>query len=268
MKSVCFILCLAVVSFYGLGCQELPSTPASPEPEGPRLKLSDLAPSDQSFLSVQCVFSVIFYRLTLDKLPQIPDTLSMLNRKTLIFADPEGFAANGFWAASGLQPYGSEVVAALGQLGAERIGIKKLFLFEDYPEEIVGFPVEMGQSVFYFQRDGMIAGKRVPGGRLSLSLRGKPDTPSKGFALLQIDTVFQPTMRRGIPSQTKTSLYENIYFREGRLQTTLAEGDFLVFTSTKTELQAATLTRLLADTRGKEPGVLLCLIVCQKAGEL
>ena len=37
--------------------------------------------------------------------------------------------------------------------------------FEDYPEEIVGFPVEMGQSVFYFQRDGVIAGKRVPGGR-------------------------------------------------------------------------------------------------------
>jgi hypothetical protein len=267
MKSVYFILGL-VVFFCGMGCQETPPAPVNPEPDAPRLKMSDLAPLDQSFLSVQCVFSVILYRIAPDKIQMIPDTLSMLSRKSLIFSDAEGFSANGFWAGSGIQPHGPEVVAALTKLGAERIGIKKLLLFEDYPEEITGFPVEPGQSVFYFQGDGMIAGKRVPGGRLSLVLRGKPDTPSKGFALLQIDCLFQPAMMAGIPSQTRAALFESIFFREVRLQTTLTEGDFVVLTAAKIEQESNMLSRLFIDNRAKEPGVLLCLIVCQQTGAL
>jgi hypothetical protein len=259
---------LIIWMFYVIGCQETPPAPVNPESSAPRLKMSDLAPSDQSFLSVQCVFSVILYRVPLDKIQMIPDTLSMLSRKALIFADPEGFSANGFWAASGIQPHGPEVVAALTQLGAERIGIKKLLLFEDYPEEITGFPVDPGQSVFYFQGDGMIAGKRVPGGRLSLVLRGKPDTPRKGFAMLQIESLFQPTLMAGIPSQTRAALFESIFFREVRMQTTLTEGDFVVLAPLKIQQEANTLSRLFIDTRAKEPSALLCLIVCQQTGEL
>lgn len=268
MKKTQLIIWLGTWLIFIFGCEEIPPAAVNPDPAGPRLKISDLAPAEQNVLSIQCAFTVIIYRIPLDKIEWIPESLSMLSRKALVFADSDGFAANDFWAVSGVQTLGPEVITALSQLGAERIGIKKLLLFEDYPEEIAGFPMEPGQSVFYFQADGMIAGKRVPNGRLSLALRGRPDTPRKGFATLQIESLFQPSLTGGLSVQTGKSLFEAISIREVRFQTTLSEGDFVVLAATKIQQDVNTLSHFFVDIRSKQPSALLYLIICQQAGAL
>lgn len=268
MKKTQIIILLSTWLIFILGCEEVPLAAVNPDPAGPRLKISDLAPSEQNVLSIQCAFTVIVYRIPLDKIQWIPESLSMLSRKALVFSDSDGFAANDFWAASGIQTLGPEVITAITQLGAERIGIKKLLLFEDYPEEIAGFTTESGQSVFYFQADGMLAGKRVPNGRLSLALRGRPDTPRKGFATMQIDSLFQPSLTSGLSVPSGKSLFEAISIREVRFQTTLAEGDFVVLAATKIQQEINTLSHFFVDIRARQPSALLYLIICQQAGAL
>ncbi|HOQ04574.1 MAG TPA: hypothetical protein PKY88_05120 [Anaerohalosphaeraceae bacterium] len=263
MKFSTFLF-LWFVGWLGFGCQAPPAVQNPASAPLPRLKITDLAPQEQPSVQVQSAFAVIVWRVPLDKMQDLPRLLPMLSSKGITFSDPSAFESNGLWAAAGSYDQAPAVLSALEQIGAKRLGTKKLLIFQDYPEEITGFPVEAGQTLFYFGTDKIPAGKQVPGGRMSLTLRARPDTPQRGFVSVRIEPLFQPAAagygRAGI------SLFENLSFREGRLLTSMTEGDLLVLASPKPE-EMSVFSRFFSAPTAKEPGMLLFLIVCQKAGD-
>jgi len=261
------ILVFAGIALLLTGCTESPPPVVETDLQTHRLKIADLGPSELDSIKVQCVFSVVPYRLPVKSIKSIPEALSMLSDKGLRMEDPDGFSANGFWAAEGPQTVGPNVVTALQKLGAERIGIKKFLLFQEYSEEITGLPITMGQSVFYFRDDGTLTGRRVPGGRLSLVLSAQPDTPRKKMAEVRIETVFRQTSFPNLSSLSQGSLVQSISFKEGSLQATMAEGDFIILAATKIQQDSNTLSHLFLDFRSDEPVAILYLILCQQAGE-
>lgn len=261
---------LLVVWLFSLitGCIETSAPVVDNVSRPPRLKITDLEPIDQVPLEVQCVFSVVLYRLPLKNLPSIPTVLPMLSAKGLHFKDSDGFSANHLWAASGTYFLGPEVISALGRLEAERTGIRKFILFQDYPEEIAGFPIEMGQSIFYLRGDGSLVGKQVPSGRLSLVLRAQPDIPRRGFSLVEIEPLFQPSTLRNLSMHHRESLFQSISFQEGRFETTMAEGDFIILTATRIQPDSGMFSRFFSDPDDNEAWALLYLILCQQAGSV
>ncbi|HOK66375.1 MAG TPA: hypothetical protein PLV55_06140, partial [Anaerohalosphaeraceae bacterium] len=151
------------------------------------MKITDLAPLQQSTVQVQCAFAVLVWRIPSEKMQDLPRCLPMLSSKGITVSEPSAFESNGLWAAAGSYDQAPAVLSALEQIGAKRLGTKKLLIFQDYPEEITGFPVEAGQTLFYFGTDKIPAGKQVPSGRLSLMLRARPDNPQRGFASVRIE---------------------------------------------------------------------------------
>ncbi|HPP57294.1 MAG TPA: hypothetical protein PK054_12035 [Anaerohalosphaeraceae bacterium] len=228
------------------------------------MKITDLAPLQQSTVQVQCAFAVLVWRIPSEKMQDLPRCLPMLSSKGITVSEPSAFESNGLWAAAGSYDQAPAVLSALEQIGAKRLGTKKLLIFQDYPEEITGFPVEAGQTLFYFGTDKIPAGKQVPSGRLSLMLRARPDNPQRGFASVRIEPVFQPAVSGygGIAA----SFFESLSFREGRVLATMTEGDMLVLASPKPE-ETSVFSRFFSAPSSKEPGMLLFLIVCQKTGE-
>ena len=268
MKAATALIWMSLGFFcFLMGCTNTSSPAVTAGPEVPRLKITDLEPSDQKFVKIQCAFSVILYRVPLKNIQSIPKVFSMLTEKGLEFEDPDGFAANGFWAVRGTSAVGPEIVTALGKLEAERAGIKKLLLFQDYPEEIVGIPMENGGSVFRFRNDGTLAGQQVPSGRLSLRLKAKPDVPRKGVTEVEIEPLFKPAALMNLPSLKRDSLFQSLPFREGQFQTAMEEGDFILLAATRVQEESNTLSRLFLTTEHKQTEALLYLILCQKAGE-
>ncbi len=267
MKTI-WVVILSIPAFFLIltGCAETPS-PAEPYPtRSPRLKITDLEPSDAVSLEVQCVFSVILYRLPLKEIDSVPDVLSQLSTKRIQFDDPEGFSANHIWAAAGDSAQGPEVVTALGRLEAERIGIKKIILFQDYPEELTGFPVEAGRALFYLRGDGTLAGRRVPAGRFSLVLRAQPDLPRRGFSHVEIEPLFRQAALANLPIATRDSLMQSFSLHEGRFGLDMAEGDFLILSAVKIQQDGSALGRFFLDPDSPETSARLYLILCQQAG--
>jgi hypothetical protein len=241
-----------------------PAPPASSGPSLEGLKITDLAPSKEPAVQLQCAFAVLVWRIPPESQPEIPKVLSMLSSRSLTFSDSAAFESNGLWAAGGTFDQVQAVLSALEQSGAKRLRTKNLLIFQDYPEEIAGIPVESGQTLFYLGAEKMPAGKQVAGGRLSLMLRARPDSPQRGFASVRIEPVFQPAV--SLYGGARAPLFEPLTFREGRLLTTMREGDILVLASPKPE-PASVFSRFFSDASAQEPGMLLYLIVCQKAGE-
>ncbi|MEJ5259552.1 MAG: hypothetical protein WHS88_05110 [Anaerohalosphaeraceae bacterium] len=261
MKAVRLLL---LGLFSGFGCQTPPAVQNPAPAPLPRLKITDLAPREQPAVQMQSAFAVIIWRVPLEKMQDLPRILPMLSSKGITFSDPLAFESNGLWAAAGTYDLAESVLSALEQNGAKRLGTKKLLIFQDYPEEITGFPVETGQTLFYFTSDRVPAGKQVPAGRMSLMLRARPDTPQRGFVSVRIEPLFQPASA-GF-GRTGISLFESLSFREGRLLTAMTEGDLLVLASPKPE-EMSIFSRFFSAPSAKEPGALLFLIVCQKAGD-
>lgn len=269
MKQIlAFILVSLVFSPFMTGCTEPPGPVAEQYPQRSQLKITDLGPADQIPLEVQCVFTVIVYHLPLKNIQSIPSELLMLSSKGLTFDDRDGFSANHLWAGFGIPSLGPDLVTAFGKLEAGRTGIKKFILFQDYPEEIAGVPVEMGQSVFYIRGDGTVAGRRVPGGRLSLVLRAQPDTPRKGFSHVEIEPLFRPTTIPNMPVQSRESLFQSVSFPEGGVQSNMAEGDFIILAATKIQPDSSMFGRFFLEPDSKEPEAVLYLILCQQAGAM
>ena len=230
------------------------------------MKFKDLAPSDKLQIKTQCIFSVLVYRISLQQIKSIPQTLSMLSSEQIKFEDIEGFQANGFWAGSGTRPQGPQAIAALSRMKAKRIRTQKILLFQDYPEEITGFPIAMGQSIFHLRGDHSPAGQRLPEGRLSLVLTAQPDTPLRGMANLQIKPLFQPSILMHSSAMPAGSIYKPITFQEGHFRANLEEGDFVVLAPRKIQQETNTFSWFFIDTEYKEPAALLYLILCQQAG--
>jgi len=255
---------LSVVCLSGLGCEVPPTSSPSVSSEISRLKITDLAPSKNPIVEIQCGFAVVAYRLSSEQAQSVPKTLSMLNIKKTTFSDSEAFESNGLWVAAGTFEQTAEVVDALNKLGAKQLGTKQLFMFQNYPGEITGFSVEPGRTLFYFGAGKTPIAKQVSGGRLSLMLWARPDTPQRGFASVRIEPFFQPGVF--LKGGGGNALFENLSFREGRLLTTMAEGDFLVLTVPKEE-ELSIFSRFFLPAHFQESARLLYLIICQKAGE-
>ncbi len=264
MKTSCSILLCLLVCFE-LSCQMPPPSAQPPATsELTRLKITDLLPTETSPVQVHCAFAVLLYCLSPEQMQNVPKALSMLTGRTITFADPAAFESNGLWASAGTYDQTAAVLETLNALGARRLGTKKFLFFQDYPEEINGFPVEAGQTLFYLGSDRIPAAKQVPAGRLALMLRARPDTPQRGFASVRIEPLFQPAFS-GF-RRAAGSLFETLSFREGRLMTSMTEGDVLVLASPKME-EMSIFSRFFLAPPSKEPAHMLYLIVCQKAGE-
>lgn len=256
-------LVLVLSGWFGFGCQLPPASPPAAGPSLAGLKIGDLAPVDSSLDQVRCAFAVLVWRVPQEKLGEIPQVLSMLSSKTILFSDASGFESNGMWAAAGSYSQVPVVLRSLAEIGCRRLGTKKLLIFQDYPEEITGFSVDSGQTLFYFGPEKIPAGKQVPAGRLSLMLRARPDSPQRGFTSVRIEPVFQPAAGGyGMAA----SFFEPFSFREGRLLMRMTEGDFVVLAAPKPEMMSV-FSRFFMAPSEKEPGLLLYLVVCQKAGE-
>lgn len=257
-------LFLCFLGWFGFGCQAPSAVQPSAASEISRLKITDLAPLRRSAVQMQCAFAVLIWWVPLEKMQDLPRILPMLSSKGITFSDPSAFESNGLWAAAGTYDLAESVLSALEQIGAKRLGTKKLLIFQDYPEEIAGFPVEAGQTLFYIGTDKIPAGKQMPSGRLSLMLRARPDNPQRGFALVRIEPVFQPAVSGY--GGAAVPFFEPVSFREGRLLAPMTEGDLLVLASPKPE-EMSIFSRFFSAPSAKEPGALLFLIVCQKAGD-
>lgn len=264
MKRFCRFFLSSIVCLSGLGCEVPPASSPPLSSEISRLKITDLAPSEKPVLEMQCGFAVIAYLLSEEQAEAIPKALSILNIKKITFSDPEAFESNGLWATAGVFEQGAEVIDAINKLGAKRLGTKQLFIFQNYPGEITGFSVEPGRTLFYFGAEKTPIAKRVSGGRFSLMLWARPDSPRRGFASVRIEPFFQPGVFLKGPGGN--SVFEALSFREGRLLITMTEGDFLVLTTPKPE-ELSIFSRFFLPGHSQESARLLYLIVCQKAGE-
>lgn len=262
-----YLILLFLPACFGLGCQAPPAAPSTKpllQSELSRLKMTDLAPSENPSVRLQCSFVVAVYHLPREQLQAVPGAFSMLTTRSLTLSDAAAFEANGLWAATGTFDQAASVVAALGSLGARRLGNKNILIFHDYAEEINGFPIESGQTIVYFGPNKTPLAKQLPAGRLSLMLGARPDSPHRGFASVRMEPLFQPAGYW--QGEAGTTRYQTLAFREGRLMTTMAEGDILILATPDPE-EASIFSRFFSAPSSKQPGMLLFLIVCQKAGE-
>jgi hypothetical protein len=255
---------IAVFSFLLLsltGC----NSPEESEPVWERLKIGDLAASDngkvpggQALKTIN--FSVYIVEMPAGNVSVLDDIRQVLYAEPVRYKDYDAFTANLFSAGFGQGPMWGEVVSLLDGGGGRKARTVSLLLSDGQANDVAVARLRGEQTIFYVSSGGSMDGETVGPGRLALRIRAKKIPGLKGLCNVSVYPVFTVPMAGSIPQLAARAKSGEFVFGSAGFELKMGAGDFLFLGPQEYIENRITLASYLFSRPGPSPGVRIFLI--------
>ena len=195
------------------------------------LKIGDLAPSrgdkqsDEQLLRT-VDFAVYVFEIPADNISALDDIWPMLSTKPLQFNDYDSFGANLFSVGFGRVQTWDKIAALLRAAEAREIRTVSLLLPVGQVDDFGVTRLRRKQDIFYISRGGSTEGATVGPGVLSLRIKTKKITGSRGVCKVELLPVLPSPTISSIPQSAIRTRSGNLLFTSCGFKLKMSPGDF------------------------------------------
>ena len=254
-------MCLFLSFCVGCGKQSAQTSP----PQGQKLTLRDLRPTNAYQFQPQIVFEIVTFELPTARVKEIKPALAPFIPTDVQFGNEELFSKNGLCLFRGKGENGDKLTSQLRFLEAKRTMRTSLITMDKTGELFSTGTFFVERYVFVTSYGDQTTGQAFLPGQIGWMITAAM-TLRRDVVQVKMAPVYAPLEGSSIRLASGRKEYGEMPFEQGRFELTIREGDFLVLAPGRVPTET-TLDRMLFGSDGKKDKMRLYVIIFVGAGQ-